>query len=312
MAVTTSKKSVVLEAASVKWGKAHCRAFTAVANTANALAGDYLPVNYFTPDLVEVLGYVWFDDGVASDPAPAGRTLIGAVSVTSGDAASVVALAMKTTLDAAVVSGSIKAFRPSSVSGAVITVENKFIGEITEETDPDSTGIVDEVLSAGFGIDLGATSEAIELTMETQSVDITTNQTGAIVDDQIYVGSSANLSMSLIEVTKERFDILVGKVTGDSVTPSGGTKVTGYGESKLFQSLADLGGNLILHPLRLASTDKTYDVFFPKSAPKPSSLNFDGTAPQAMAVEFTAYLDRSIDDKINLFFKGDWTQELDA
>lgn len=312
MGTTTKRIDATLEAANVKWGKLHCRSFTTVANTANVLAGKYLPVNYLTPGLVEVTGYVWFDDGVESDPAPSGLTLIGAVSVTSGDVASVVASAMKTTLDAAVVTGTIKAFKPSTVSGAVITVENKFIGAVSEETDPDSTGIVDEIVRVGLGVDLGATSEGIELSMEAQVVEIKSNQTGEIISEEIYVGSSASLSMSLLEVSKERFDLLVGEVTGDTLTPSGGTKLAGFGESRLYQSLSDLGGQLILHPIRLPVTDYSSDVIFWKSAPKPSSLNFDGTAPQVMAVDFTAYLDQSVDTKINLFAKGDWTQSVDA
>lgn len=72
MSQTTKRIDAVLEAAKVKWGKLHCRTVTAVANTANALAGDYLPLHFLSPNLVETRGYIWFDDGVASDPAPAG------------------------------------------------------------------------------------------------------------------------------------------------------------------------------------------------------------------------------------------------
>jgi hypothetical protein len=312
MAQTTKRVDAVLEAARVKWGKTHCRTITAAANTANVLAGKYLPVNYLTPNLVEVLGYVWFADGVGTDPTPNGYTLIGSVSVTSGDSAAVVASALKTTLDAAVVSGTVKAFKASTVLGAVVQVENKFIGPVTAETDPNITGFTRETLVEGAGLDLGATSDGIELSLEAQVVDITSNQTGGIIASQVYTGSSASLTLNLLEVSKERFDLLVGSVTGDSVTPLGGTKVSGYGESRLFQSLDDLGGQLILHPIRLADSDLSSDVIFWKSAPKPQTLNFDGTAPQVMAVEFTAYLDLSKDKKINLFAKGDWTQDLEA
>jgi len=281
MAQTTKRIDAVLEAARVKWGKLHCRTLTAVANTANALAGDYIVLNFFSPNLVETRGYVWFDDGPAVDPAPTGLTLIGSVSVTSGQAAASVATAIKTLLDAYTVSG-YKPLKVTHQAGAVLTIE------------------------------LGATSEGIELAMEAQTVDITSNQTGGIIASQIYTGSSASLSMSLLEVSKDRFDVLVGQVTGDSVTPVSGTSVVGYGESRLFQSLDSLGGQLILHPIRLPETDFSNDVIFWKSAPKPQTLNFDGTAPQTLAVEFTAYLDLSKNPKINLFAKGDWTQDLDA
>lgn len=311
MGQSTKRVEAVLEAAKVKWGKTHCRLITLVDNTANVLAGKYLPINYMKPDLTEVLGYVWFDDGVASDPEPSGKVLIGAVSVTSGDTAEEIAPVLKTVLDAELVpTTSIKAFISSVVTGDKLLVENKFIGKITAETDVNSTGFSFQVLIEGNGLDLGATSEGIELAMETQVVDITSNQTGSIIASQIYVGSSATLTLSLLEVTKERFDLLVGQVTGDSLTPMSGTAVTGYGESRLFKSLDDLGGQLILHPIRLPESDYSSDVVFWKSAPKPQSLNFDGTAPQVMAVEFTAYLDLSKNTKINLFAKGDWTQEL--
>jgi hypothetical protein len=106
---------------------------------------------------------------------------------------------------------------------------------------------------------------------------------------------------------------LVGSVTGDSVTPVAGTTVTGFGESRLFQSLVALGGVMILHPIRLPNTDRSNDWVFWRSAPKLNGLNFDGTAPQAMDITFEAYLDRGVNKKINLVAKGDWAQEgLDA
>jgi len=311
MAQTTKRIDAVLEAARVKWGKAHCRMVTTVANTANVLAGKYLPLNFFSPNLVETTGYIWFDDGVATDPAPVGLTLIAAVPVTSGDLAPVVATAIETALNAYTV-GTYKPLKVVSKVGAELKIENKFIGKITAESDADTTGFSLEVLVSGVGLELGATSEGIELALEAQVVDITSNQTGGIIASQVYTGSSASLTMNLLEVSKERFDLLVGQVTGDSVTPVSGTTVTGYGESRLFQSLDDLGGQLILHPIRLPDTDFSSDVIFWKSAPKPQTLNFDGTAPQTLTVEFTAYLDLSKDKKINLFAKGDWTQELDA
>jgi hypothetical protein len=311
MAQTTKRIDAVLEAARVKWGKLHCRTLTAVANTANALAGDYIVLNFFSPNLVETRGYVWFDDGPASDPAPSGLTLIGSVSVTSGQSSHSIASTIKALLDAYTVSG-YKPLKVTNLSGHVLTIENKFIGKVTPETDVSSTGFTYTTLVEGVGLDLGATSEGIELAMEAQTVDITSNQTGGIIASQIYTGSSASLSMSLLEVSKDRFDVLVGQVTGDSVTPVSGTSVVGYGESRLFQSLDSLGGQLILHPIRLPETDFSNDVIFWKSAPKPQTLNFDGTAPQTLAVEFTAYLDLSKNPKINLFAKGDWTQDLDA
>jgi hypothetical protein len=310
MTTTTTRREIFLEAASVRWGKAHCRSLTFPANTANVLAGLYLPINYMGDDLVEVNGYVWFNDMAASDPAPAGLTLITPIDVASGDSAAVVAasfqLAINTSIDPKIV-------KVLSVTSATAVLENKYIGAITAETDPDTTGVTNTVIVAGVGLDLGDTAEGIELAMEVSTTDINSNQKGGLVLDSIYQGSSASISMSLLELNKERFELLVGQVTGDTVTPAGGTTVTGYGESRLFQSLLNLGGQLILHPIRLAANDRSRDVIFWKSAPVPTSINYDGTAAQVMAVDFVAYLDTTKKTAINLFLRGDWTQDgLDA
>jgi uncharacterized protein (DUF697 family) len=299
---TTRRINATLEAAEARWGRGHCRTWTTVANTANALEDTYLDLNVIGYDFAEDLYYVWFDGGTGTDPAISGKTGIE-VTVSSGDSAAAVAAAIKTAIDTADVPCFV------SVSGDVVTIENQVQGAITAETDSGSTGFSLEVGTVGLSVELGGTSGPLELSMATEVVDIVSNQTGSIIGSQIQTGATAEITMSLIEITKERFDTLVGEVTGDAVTPMGGTKVTGYGESRLFTALDELGGQLILHPIRLPDSDKSADVVFFRSAPKPASLNFDGTAPQEMEVTFTAYLDRGYNTGINLFAKGDWTQK---
>jgi hypothetical protein len=299
---TTRRINATLEAAEARWGRGHCRTWTTVDNTANALEDTYLDLNVIGYDFAEGLYYVWFNGGTGTDPAVSGKTGIE-VTISSGDSAAVVASAIKTAIDTA----DIPCF--VSVSGDVVTIENQVQGAITGETDSGSTGFSLEVGTVGLSVELGGTSGPLELSMATEVVDIVSNQTGSIIGSQIQTGATAEITMSLIEITKERFDTLVGEVTGDAVTPAGGTKVTGYGESRLFTALDELGGQLILHPIRLPNSDKSADVIFFRSAPKPSSLNFDGTAPQEMELVFTAYLDRGYNTGINLFAKGDWTQK---
>ena len=295
---TTRRIDATLEAATARWGKAQCRTITTVADVADSLDGTYFDLNLIGYDFVETEYYVHF----GADPVIAGKTAIAA-TITSDDAASVVAAAIKTAVDAA----DLPCF--VTVAGDVVTIENQVQGAITAETDSGSTGFTFEVGTVGVSVELGATSGPLDLALATEVVDITSNQTGSLIGSQIFVGSNAEVSMSLIEVTKEKFDVLVGEVTGDSLTPVSGTKVTGFGESRLFQALDELGGQLILHPIRLPLADKSADVVFHKSAPKVESLNFDGSAPQELAVTFTAYLDRGFDTAINLFAKGDWTQK---
>src|SRR6056297_1628578 len=296
---TTRRIDAQLEAAEARWGKQHCRTITTVADDTGDLNDTYFDLNLIGYDFAETSYYLWLNiNSAGTDPEISGKTGIEVTAATDATAA-VVAAAIKTAVDAAVV----------SFSGDVVTITNQVQGAVTAETDSGSTGFTFEVGTTGLSVELGATSGPIELSLNTETVPVTSNQTGSLVGSDIYVGSSAEISLSLIEITKARFDTLVGEVTGDSVTPVSGTKVTGFGESRLFQALDELGGQLILHPIRLTDSDKSADVIFWRSAPKVDSLNFDGSAPQEMAVTFTAYLDRGTNTAVNLFAKGDWTQK---
>lgn len=295
---TTRRIDATLEAATARWGRSQCRTITTVADVADSLDGTYFDLNLIGYDFLEAQYYVHF----GADPVIVGKTAIPA-TITTGDTAAVVAAAIKTAVDAA----DLPCF--VTVASDVVTIENQVQGAITVETDSGSTGFTLAIGTVGLSVELGATSGPLDLALSTEAVDIVSNQTGSLIGSQIFTGATAEVSMSLIEVTKERFDILVGEVTGDSVTPVSGTKVTGFGESRLFQSLDELGGQLILHPIRLPVADKSADVVLHRSAPRTESLNFDGSAAQELSVTFTAYLDQGFNTAINLFAKGDWTQK---
>lgn len=301
---TPKRVNANLEASNVKWGLKHCRIISPVADVSSSLNDTYFDLNGFDPNLNETLFYVWFNVAAAgTDPAIAGKTGIE-IEIDEDASVSDILTALKAALDAI---SPVKFI--SSIVGNELEVQNKFIGKVSAELDSGLSGFGFEVGIEGVGVDLGATADAIEITFEGDQVDITSNQTGNLILDQIFLGNSASLSANLIEVTKDKVEILFGKVTGDVVTPMGGTTVTGGGEGRLFQSLAALGGMLILHPIRLPADDYSADWVFWRSAPKPESINFDGTAPQQLAISFTAYLDNATNKKINLFARGDWTQE---
>lgn len=300
---TTRRIDAQLEAAEVRWGREHCRTITTVADSSGDLNNTYFDLNLIGYDFSETQYYVWFNiNSGGTDPAISGKTGIEVTAATDATAATIAA-AIETAINAADVPCFV------SVSSDAVAITNQVQGAITAETDSGSTGFTFEVGTVGLSVELGATSGAIEVSFNTETVAINSNQTGSLVGSEIYVGSSAELSMSLIEVTKERFDTLIGEVTGDSVTPGSGTKVAGFGESRLFQALDELGGQLILHPIRLADSDKSSDVIFWRSAPKVDTVNFDGTAAQELGVTFTAYLDRNVNTSVNLYARGDWTQK---
>jgi hypothetical protein len=298
---TTRRIEAELEASTIRWGRLACREITFVADDTDSLDDEFILLEAYTPEGTKVV----YEVGKGVDPETPGTTFVS-VSFTTDSTAAQVASAFNTALDG--ISGAPFAL---TLDGAKLTVKNRFIGKT--EDDMQTSGFTLDTYEDGLDVALGATSDSIDISLEVSVLDITSNQTGGIVADQIFQGLSAELTGAFIEITKDRFDLLVGSVTGDSVTPAAGTTVTGFGESRLFQSLAALGGVMILHPIRLPNTDRSNDWVFWRSAPKLNGLNFDGTAPQAMDITFEAYLDQSVNKKINLAAKGDWAQEgLDA
>lgn len=302
---SSSESSFLLSAADVSWGTRECNAIT-VGVAATALGGKYFEVDALSSDFgTNVEYYVWFDlDGGSVDPAPAGKTAIE-VDVVTGDTAAQVATKLQVVLEA-------HANFRSTVSGAVVIMEGEFKGAVTTAAVDVDTTFTFARNRVGLGGDLGRTSGGVEVTLEAQSVQIVSDQTGALVLDEVFTGSAVSASMSLLEMTAERWETIVGSVTGDTYTPSGGTQLVGYGESRLYQSFFDLGGELVLHPTRLAASDKSKDITFFKSAPKPASYNFSGEEASVMEVEFVALADRGIQSAINLMAFGDSSQDVRA
>ena len=299
----TEKLDLGYEAASVAWGRENCQSIQFVLDTAGSNAGSYFDVNVVASDYTTVSGYrFWMDDSMASAPPADNNTLV-AISYSQGDSAEVQAAAAQLAIDAI-------ADISASVSGDTVTFENDFIGKVDADSGSNAPNFTFTQLQDSIGGNLGTTLEGIELALETQVGILQSNQTASYSLGEVVQGANVSMSMSLAEMTKERWETIIGGVVGDVYTPAGGTRLVGMGESKLFSNLFDLGGKLILHPLSNAASDRSEDVIFWRSAPKPSSLNYDGTSQQGLSVEFTAYLDRSKPEAINIFAQGDWTQDL--
>jgi hypothetical protein len=301
----SGKTDIKLEAVSVKWGREECRKVTFVDDVAGSLTDEYFDLNMLDEDQVETQYYVLLSGTTpATDPTPAGKTKID-VTYTDGDTANAIAVLFETALSALNVN--------VEVVLGVAEVQNKWIGAVTAEVNTNAPSLTFEVNSVGIGGTLGATaSGGSSLTVETQSAELKSDQTGELILGEIFTGSSASIDMGLLEMTKTRWETIMGSVTGDIFTPSAGgsTRLVGQGTSRLYSNLFDLGGKLILHPIRLAASDKTEDIVFWRSAPKPSSVNFSGTDQQQLDVSFVAYNDTTKPDAVSLWCQGDYTQEL--
>lgn len=301
----SAKTDIKLEAVNVYWGTERCEKVTFVDDVAGSLDSEYWTLNVIGSDLeTETSYYLWLDNSSTSvDPMVPNASGV-AIAYSNNDDAATIAAAAQAAIDGI-------AGVSASVSGAEVTYENDYIGKVSDEDFSNASAFTFEELVAGQGGSLGATAQGgSTLNMEAQSVDLVSDQTGSIILGQVYTGSSATVDMSLIEMTKERWETVVGSVTGDIYTPSGGTRLVGYGTSRLYQNLFDLGGKLILNPIRLGASDRSEDIIFHRCAPLPSSITYSGQDIQGMEVSFVAYNDSNKPEEISLFAQGDWDQDL--
>lgn len=299
MACDSTTKTIFLEAANVSWGQEEKSCIT----PATGLTGG----EYFKISSKDTKYVVWTSvNSVGSDPAVTGYTSIEVAvgaSYTVADWITAYITAIEATGDFLAVGSS---------DGLSVKTTAIYVGAVLETITDVDTSFTFSVLTTGFGGDLGKTKEAIEISFEVSTFDVLANQTGESKLDKIQTGSNASLSMSLLEMTSARWEQVIGNGYGDSYTPSGGTEVFGFGTSKINNSVFDSAGKLVLHPVRLESTDLSRDVVFWKTVPLPESINYDGTDTQAMSVSFEALVDEEITEEISLFSFGDWTQDLRA
>lgn len=304
-----SSSSILLSAADVTWSRREKTCVTALGDTAGSLDAVYF--NLGAPASIggaEGLFYVWFDvDAASVDPAPAGRTGIE-VDISTGDSATVVAAAMQAAVEA---NGNFRAVLDSDDVTTVV-IEPEYGGEVTATVDVDS-GFTFVQATTGFGGALGRTSGGVEVALESNRVDITADQSGpGVLVDSVFTGNTVTVSMSFIDTDRASLKTLLSSVSGDVFTPGGGTELIGFGESRTYASLFDLGGELILHPTRKAASDKTLDWNFWKSAPLPGSFNFSGEDPSLLEVEFVCLANQEVEEAIRILGIGDGSQDVRA
>lgn len=290
-----------LEAAKVRFGREHCRSVVAVADVLGSLDGTYFDLNGQDPSFFNEGQFVL---AINSDPSIAGKTAIIA-TVASDATAEEVASAMVSAINS--YSGDEFRAKIDPSDSTKVNIENRFSGVITAETDSGLTGFTFAVEQVGSAIDLGKTSGAVEFSKENNTTPIELNQTASVVNAEIFQGETAEVSAAFAELTPERIRALFNIVGGEAQN-AGGDYVVGGGTSKLFQDLGVLGGQLVIHPQRLPDNDYSRDLMLWASAPKPESLNYDGTALQESPTTFTAYIDERYIEALSLYAIGDWTK----
>ncbi len=281
----------------MKWffGKRHCRTITFAADVAGSQDGKYFDLNVIGSDYKEKKYVIQLSDGTTT-PAPVApdQTLI-TVSYTSGASASAIAALFVTALAAIAV-------RCEQV-GAAVEVQNHFVGKITTEVTTNAAGLTFAIGAAGFGGYIGQTGES-ELTTNIEVVQLLDDAQGTVVQDEIITGYSAEITIPLREMSTQRWQDLVGEVTGNNITISG-QEITGLGTKKLYQSMFNYSGRLVGHPIRNLETNISEDIVMLNTAPKLESINFSGSSIQEASFLFTSYKDANAAEEINLLARGD-------
>jgi hypothetical protein len=262
----------------------------ALANVADSLDGTHWLLNA-TPSS-GILYYVWYDGAVAADPAPAGRTAITVVVTPDLTAAQVAALTA-TAIDAVPDFGS----RVTKGDATKLVVKGSTYEPWTDPTDVDS-GFTFELEHVGFEHFWGFTQGDLELAMDQQLLDISATQRGTEIITQIIQGMNSTLSVAFEEVTDSNLDRLVRDTTGGSCTVSA-TELIGYGFGQTGDNVLSRSARLILHPVRLASSDRSQDWTLMLAYPKMDSIVFSGESPQIINATFNAFEDEFVDESCN-------------
>jgi hypothetical protein len=157
------------------------------------------------------------------------------------------------------------------------------------------------------GSAIGLTDGDIEFTIEEQLVDVTAHSEGTNVLTAIRTGKSAEISVTLKEVTPVRLKQMFGAAgfVGQASGASGTDTVLGFGNSKDFTQVTAQAAKLILHPANKVSSDRSEDIAAWKAYPVPGSITFSGENPATASVTFRIFPDCTKADQFRLFVYGD-------
>lgn len=289
-------KNYRLEAVSATFGK---EAVTTITPVVGKTGGEYFSISSPTVDY-----YMYITvNGSGADPAPAGKTSLGPAilptSYTVANAVDAIITAVESTA---------KFYATEATDGLSLCLTALVPGVAKTAPGAGTSGFTIAEDTAGFSVDLGQTADGIEISFEPTLFDVTANQTGTSVNDQIIQGFNISVSMGLIQLTTDKWQKVVGAGFGNVKTPSGGTEVVGFGTAKNFTSSFDYAGRLTLHPVRLASNVLTDDITIWKCVPSAESINYSGTDLQTMALTFNSLIDSNKSINVNLMVRGDSTQ----
>lgn len=200
----------------------------------------------------------------------------------------------------------------ATVSGKYVTITDVTAGAAVPAHDSQAakTGFAFEILTLGdLSEKVGLLSGSIGLAnLGREALDIIAHQSGGTVLGQVLTkASSPEISMSLLEVTQQRYDKILRYSSGSFLpVATGSTSALGGGTKGLFQSLKQ--ARCVLHPTRLGLADKSQDYCFWKTTIDLDSLDFDPENLQVLPVVLKAQKDCNKQEAVDVWMYGDWSQ----
>lgn len=248
--------------------------------------------------------YFWYNvDTFGIDPAIPNATG-HAIALSSGASKNTVASATNAVINAL-------AWANSTVSGNEIEVMFTANGYAYEARDA-----LNSLVRTGFNIivsqfgsvqfDAGATNGDITFTIEEQTKEIKSPQTGDFLLAEIRRGASVSVSFELKDTSQGSIRRALNFYGQTVVTDDAASEViSGYGSNNLFKSTDDVADQIVLRPTDKASdNDSSEDFTIHKSKMKLGELTMSAENELVLPIEVMGYLDTSKSGFANLFSYG--------
>lgn len=265
------------------------------------LTGASFKGTYFELYLADGSGfYVWGDDSVEVDPAPAGLTAIPVTVTGDSDTAATLATAAQAAIDAvagfsAVVSGS-----------TIVDIRRDDFGSVQPIGQATFTGQIITVRT-GKDYDLGLLDGDVEFSFAPSNFIVQAHQTGVTPRAALFQGAeTVEVTTTLLETQTSRLKEIYD-VYGGAFTPGAGTEVFGVGTSKQGENLLVDAARLKLRPVN--AVDATSDTVVMLCIPIPDTLTFSGENPRTLSVTWQGFVDDSFANaETNIIAFGDVEQ----
>ena len=262
------------------------------------LAGQYITF-YSAGNATEY--YVWFDNGVAVDPAPGGTGI--AITVTDTDVPATIAAAVAAAVNAEADFCSLQL--DSNKTCFVI----KTVDELpTNDPVSSDLALLDPfVESEGFLQDLGVTAPGgFDIGFDTQTQTITCSQTGAQVVAETITSVTPELEITFKECNEALEAKLLGQGIGNTCEIDGVSYV-GVGSASVGKNTATLGSRISLCPVGSdPAVDRSGWITFMLAFPKLDNIVLPSEETASFVVTFTGLIDTFAKcEESNILHRGD-------